>query len=563
MTTMGKTIEEISQQHNITKGPTSREESDIFWQDIGILKNKRIISQKQAANVLAVGEIANIIQESYGPADYAENEKQWKEKVASDSQLANDVEETIKADRLYLVNSPFSKYSSVRATPRHAQSGHATFGGYGRKKEKFPNTEMDDVLKAIEGKRIDGIEDITMRGFKNESQQLIDDIAYCVEDYFKSIIKNPSKQIPNPSRRLLTREGKPIAGLEFLKNQDIDMLEFMRGFYFASLMDNHEDIRANVKQIYGHRSGGGEGYIMNKQEIMKYGINLDHLAKKRHSGLLGIINDMEYGRGIEVLTKIGVISGDAGAKGTIDPTKYNWDALKSERATDLQKNPNLTNQYVRHERGRGCGDDIAVFLASFLPNTYSKQERKNSEISRFIGALLADNIDTVEKDARFAFPGGQDEFSGEYFNKLFKTSARTSKNFRDKFEIKKRKDEQYNLLPKRVIVDYMAASANIPDETVHSSQRHFFKEVNGTCAISQYVKQVFTILRKDGKETPSDTELRRMYRVNMEGRIPLVNLTFQQIPAKDVIQTMMKRYELIREPEKREGKIREFYSRQD
>jgi len=299
---------------------------------------------------------------------------------------------------------------------------------------------------------------------------------------------------------------------------------------------------------------------LNKLQLMGYGIGLRDLSEKRFSGLLGILNDMDRDRKIELLSQIGVVEKHANHHKSIDPMKQNWTILKQERGVDLLENRHLTNQYIRYKTGLGCADDIAIFLASFLPNTYSSQARNNAEISRFLGALMADKIDTLEKDARFVFPGGQDEFVGEYFNTLFQTVCRVNKKFRDKFEITRRKDEQYELLPQRTIVDYMAASANLRDETIHSSQRWFYKDIMGTCALSQYTKQMFSMVRRAGKETPSDAELKQIYKINMTKRTPLVNLTFKQIPARDIINTMMRRYELIYDPSQRERKLIEFYS---
>jgi len=556
---MAGTAGKASETQIATRPQMSQQTIDDFWSDMGFMKNQQISSQSDAARVLSTKEIARIVDSSYDEKTKEENRRQWESLIASKEEILIDAKETIGSDSFYLVKPPFSQCLSVRAIPGHAQNGHSTFRGFQSETRRYPNTDIDTVLEAIEGNRIQGIERISTELFKNMSQQTIDDIVLFVENYFKPILKNPLGDIPDPLRKALDENKTPIGGLRFLGHQEIDTLEFMRGFYFASLIDNYKTIRSKVKQIYGHESGGGETLVMDKNKLMEYGLNINSLSEKKLPGLLGIIGDMEYEKGIELLTQMGIVK-KINSIGTIDPLKYNWDAIKSESAVDLLKNTDLINQYIRYERGLGCGDDIAIFLSSFLPMTYSKQERKNGEISRFIGALMADKIDTIEKDARFAFPGGQDEFIGEYFNTLFKTACKRNRKFREKFEIDKRKDEQYDLLPQRTIVDFMAASANTRDSSVHSSQRWFYKEISGTCAISQYLKYMFQIAKERGGEIPSNNELRNVYKTYMGGTFPQVNLTFKQIPLNNILETMGTRYELIRIPSQRERKLVDFYS---
>ncbi len=546
-------ILKISKKHNATSPITGKGNINQFWKNIGEIYNRDVCSQQTASQEFSMREIGKIIEQAHDEGTFEMNAGIWKMSVAESSDIQEDARVLIKEDNLLLIRPPFSHNLSIRAIPGHAENGHSTFT------QRKPNTDPDAVLKGLEGNNIRGLEELTLNGFKDKSQKTIDEVVYFVEDYFKTILENPQKKPGRTPKRALTREGNPIGGLTFLEKQDIDMVEFMRGFYFASLMDNYDEIRTQVKDIYGYEMGGGDTFAVNNANLMKYGIDINHLTNKDPSGLLKILHDLNPQERTELLTQLKVIQPQRALPKKIDPFKQNWESLKEKYAIDLTKNPHLKNQYIRYNKGLGCSDDTAIFLASFLPQTLSKSRRKNSEISRFTGALLADKIDTLEKNARFLFPGGQDEVVGEYFNQLFQTACKTSRKFRETFNIEDRENEQYNLLPKRTVIDFTAASANRAKEITHSSQRWFYKGIEGTCALSEYVKQMYATMRYLGRGTPSDTKIKNIYHVNMAKETPKVNFTFKQVPLKEIIRIFRERGELVSNPSERERELTKFY----
>lgn len=552
---MEKTITETHGGNSITYPMASDDDLNLFWRDIGIIKNMNIGSQEDAARMLPIREIAEIIAGSYDEMNREMNKSLWKMAVAPKNKIIEDTLQTLEQDNINLVRDPFAEDLSVMAIHGHAQSTHGAFRGKG-----YCNTDTDTVLEALEGNKIRGIEGLTRESSKKRSQGTIDELVYFAEDYLTNIIKYPWKQIQSPMKRLLTRDGQPIGGLEFASKMPIHLIRYLEQFTFGWNMDSYEN-REKVKQTYGHRMGGGDLFPMEKRLMMEYGIDMRHLSEKNPSGLFGILKFLDNEKSKELLTQLGIIKSWNGAEKEIDPLKENWNSMKSERAINLLKNPNIRNQYVRYERGLGCSDDIAIFLSAFSPHEYSGKPEQNLAMSGLMGTLMADKIDTLEKNSMLLFPGGQDEFIGKYFNTLFQTACRTSRNFREAFGIKKRADEQYTLTPERTLVDFTAASANTKDAKIHSSQRWLYKDLGGTSAISEYMKQVFSILRYEGLQTPSDREIRDGYHVEMKATSPSVAVTMKQIPLESVLSTMKERYNLVRNPRERENKLTQFYSK--
>ncbi len=171
--------------------------------------------------------------------------------------------------------------------------------------------------------------------------------------------------------------------------------------------------------------------------------------------------------------------------------------------------------------------------------------------------LMGDRIDTEEKNAELFMPGGQDEIAGHHINGKFRKLCGLKK-FRDTFNIKYRKDGKYDLLDKETVVDFTGAGANTRTEHIHSSQRWFYKETNGTCAISEYFRHLYSQTNNQDKKALKK-DLKNF--VDFK-KIPpkKTKLTFQQIPLGEVKTIIDKRLELVADPERREEKLREYYA---
>ncbi len=180
-------------------------------------------------------------------------------------------------------------------------------------KRRFPNTTIDDVVKAL---------DREPRRIKSKRQKLIDEI----EEYVKQTLRGDS------NRELINSKGQPLLRIPELKNIKVDSTQVLRGIYLGGLRDDIE-VREKVEEIYQIPIGGGKCHLVNTEVMEQMGLDGDILAHQEHKDKI-----QEYRR-------IGLI-------------------VDSKEEDDN----NIIYTYIRYEEGPGQSDDAAIVVAGLLFN---------------------------------------------------------------------------------------------------------------------------------------------------------------------------------------------------
>ncbi|NPE26596.1 hypothetical protein HNV12_01170 [Methanococcoides sp. SA1] len=608
--------EKIAEKYDI-HGYTSEEKYIQFWKETVERKHPhiKINTLEDLANI-PHKIISKTLKQIQTPRAKKKNTERWKTKIAPKKTIMKDLKSTIKNNPTMLISPKMEKAFHIRAIEGHAREGHGKFTykipSFGTIKDSYPNTTTQYVLEAIEQTEAKEIEkeirkrrrkaqeklkktgnkkvnketilnqkaikesykrQTTKKRFQLESQQTNDNIVYQMENWLSDMIKNPAK-IESMSRfTKLKNSKKPLNQMDCL-NGTVDMLEVLRGFYLAANMDDFQGTRTDGFEQYGHQIGGGECHLASTQKLQEYGIGITDLSSSSYKDACKILGHIPNKKRLDVLEDLGVITRKTLPLEEIAKGEFTWNKIKCHPSTtDLEKNPEYWGQYIRDTKGDGVGDDLVIFLAGFLPSSIYDENHEESDVaiqSRIIGALLADQMDTVEKDAKIFIPGGQDKIAAMHINGLFNKlcnlkihNPRKDKyrdygeEFREKLNIKEKTDGKYTLVPHQEVVDYTVAGAN-PEEHIHSSQRWFYKSINGTCAISEYMKHAYFCGRANNQ--PIYLEDLKSFKFDAEEDKPRTKLTFGQIPLKKIRETMNERLHLVKNPKERKQRIRKHYS---
>jgi len=210
----------------------------------------------------------------------------------------------------------------------HAQMGHGAFSG-----RRFPNTEVDDIVRAL-GRNPTIVAE--------QRQDLIDEVADWVDLALEG--KAPAT--------LVNEDGDGLIGCGLLRHIDVDPPDVLRGIYLGGLRDDSE-VRSQVERQHGIRIGGGRMRFIDTDVMHEMGLNGDGLARGSHADK------------IDAYKNQGLIVDDPGPAGRDDRIRY---------------------MYVRERVGGGASDDTAIIAAGKLYNP-----------STALGVFLADAIDTLEK----------------------------------------------------------------------------------------------------------------------------------------------------------------------
>jgi len=210
----------------------------------------------------------------------------------------------------------------------HAQMGHGAFAG-----RRFPNTEMDDIVRAL-GRSPTVVAE--------QRQALIDEVADWVDLALEG--KAPFT--------LVNEDGDGLIGCGLLRHIEVDPPHVLRGLYLGGLRDDSE-IRAQVERQHGIRIGGGRMRFIDTEVMEGMSLNGDRLARGSHADH------------IDAYKNEGLIVEDPGSGKRDDRIRY---------------------MYVRERLGGGASDDTAIIAAGklYTPSTA-------------LGVFLADAIDTLEK----------------------------------------------------------------------------------------------------------------------------------------------------------------------
>ncbi|UCC68604.1 MAG: hypothetical protein JSV79_01310 [Armatimonadota bacterium] len=210
----------------------------------------------------------------------------------------------------------------------HAQMGHGAFAG-----RRFPNTEMDDIVRAL------GRNPLVVA---EQRQNLIDEVVDWVDLALEG--KSPTT--------LVNQDGDGLIGCGLLRQIEVDPSDVLRGIYLGGLRDDSE-IRAQVERQHGIRIGGGRMRFINLDIMEQMDLDGDQLATGEHASH------------IDAYKREGLIVEDPGPGRRDDHIRY---------------------MYVRERLGGGASDDAALVAAGKLYN-----------LSVALGAFVADAIDTLEK----------------------------------------------------------------------------------------------------------------------------------------------------------------------
>ncbi len=245
------------------------------------------------------------------------------------------------------VEEPIRRLLLMQTIIGHAQCKHGEFV------VSYPNATMDDIVLALKLKPCE---------IRRQRQEVIDSIF----EFATEIMMHPNYCCYATPRK------KNLLSLTFdapLK----DPAATLKGMYLASVMDNFEWRTKTMQKYPGVHIGGGECVAVDLVEVRKYGMTLENLAENAWSETQ-----------VTDLKSAGVI---------ID---------KSVKASTNK----VVSAYVRHRKGQGTSDDLAVILAGKL---YGQDAA--------MGVFLCDAIDTWDKYAEMITPGGQDEFFGSLIKK--------------------------------------------------------------------------------------------------------------------------------------------------
>lgn len=486
------------------------------------------------------------------------NAREWEREVASPEKLREDFRYSMKQFKLFWGKGNHNERDLlIRAIPGHAQSGHCTF----RKTGRYPNTMTKDVAEAVSqipGYKLDGFEE-----FSRRSQEAIDEVLHFNEKFFL-FWDTQAYKFPNA----INEKDKGLGNISVLKNPGypINMLEWLKGFYFGGNFDNYDEVRKSAEEKYGFPIGGGSCHPMDINKLKKYNLSLRELAEAEYS--IPLFNHMSPERLKRIFTKMGIIIEKSVDIESIPDSDLNWEAIK-EQGINPQNYPgkDIRNVYMREKKGQGVMDDIAIAEAGFLPEVHGRSVQRQTmydQISKVLAAYMADRIDTLEKDSMVIIPGGQDEIAAKYINERFKRKC-MDKNFRDVYGINvkgKNGSSAYELLPHHVLRDFTMAAA-MTDKQIHSSQAYFLKKQDyqhknrssSTCTLKEIFNAVYTNAYSKGMECQPIVSQNHKVRPN-------ISVGFHGVPWKEVLKCFNERLNLIEDHSKRTERLYDFYNKQ-
>ncbi|MFH0808305.1 MAG: hypothetical protein V1888_01685 [archaeon] len=493
-------------------------------------------------NILRISPkiIAKAIQKEETEETKRKNIQKWKSKVSPAQIAINDIEHTTDKTPTLFLNSKMNKVFNIMATEGHAQQGHSLY-----REQPYPNTTRPDIINAISQAGTPTLKRNFANGrFEGTTQEYIDNIVETLASglfAMETAAKNGKKL-----------EKINIRGLNGTSCFDeISPLDGAIGFRQTTSMDTPET-RNSIFQKYGYPMGTGESFLANMKRLQELGIDIQDIAGIKYKGNLEILNKLPSSKRIKVLENLNVIKINNLPLEDIASGELTWQEIKRySNSFHAKKDPKYQEKYIRHTIGRGVGDDLVIFLAGFSTPSIYIENHKESPLavqSKIIAALLGDQIDTLS--------GDQDSLAGIYIDGIFNKLAQKS-YFRKAYGIRDQPDGIYTLIPKNELIDITLAGANTENQYVHSSQRYFWKDEEGTCAVTEYMKHAYFCARAQNKQMKlSDI---RKFKIKPEKDISNIKLTFEKIPAREVISILNERLQLISDPTRREQNLRQYF----
>ncbi len=420
----------------------------------------------------------------------ANNSRSWHSKVARPSELMIDLQESASLP----VSSPILRYNLIpRAVVGHATEGHVMFSenhGFGKRvNTSLEDIISDEVLRALT--KEDGSSAYSGREeFLTETQELINSIANLltrsVNTYDKTI-------------RATDEEGKPILGLGFLKNVDLNPQALLTGYYFGAHFDDYKDIRKEAERLHGLNYGGGETYLVDRELAAGLGIDLKEFTSGDYTD--EVLKVQPFEKRMNIFKNIGLVKDMSG----IDFAKTkNWEEVLEQGENMIDNNLHI-QQYIREKKGKGGSDDVLIRLASFLKYNGNYKSKNSAWYNGLqVGAQLADFVDTLEKATAIYIPHGMDNGLAKFIEQKWLDKARNDPTYRKVHNIKpgQLEKEEYALVDKKELVTLTALGIN-PRTQIHSSARYFLKrqEIPGltatdTAEYTTTIEQEFLYMQK-------------------------------------------------------------------
>ncbi|MBU2590078.1 MAG: hypothetical protein KKB39_04935 [Nanoarchaeota archaeon] len=234
----------------------------------------------------------------------------------------------------------------MRSIPGHANEGHCLFEKNGIV-NKYPEATNEDIVEAL------GLDSDLI---KAKSQSYIYEV---IEFRDRILAGEDVKHYHNT-------KGKPLFRITLFQNLEIQNLSsILIGMYLGSKMDNY-DWRQKVEEKTNLKIGGGECIGVNREKIKSKNITLQDLATKEHT--------------------------EEEKEDMIKENLLCYNVFSSKE---------VVQAYIRHAKGYGTSDDLAILLAGKLYG-----------IDAAWGVFLTDAIDTWDKYTPFIHKNGQDEQLG-------------------------------------------------------------------------------------------------------------------------------------------------------
>jgi len=486
-------------------------------EDITKLHNPATVSTKVIARAIMAKETEETKRR---------NIAEWKAQVTPAKNAVDDSLYTIGRTPTLFLNAKMNKIFNIMAVEGHAQQGHATY-----RKQAYPNTTRPDIIKAISQKGTPALKRNFANGrFEETTQEYIDNIVETLADglFAMEAARKDGKKLEKISIRGLN--GISCFG-------EVSPLDGAMGFLQSTSMDTKE-IRNLVFQKYGFQMGTGESFLTNMRRSQELGINIRDMAGIRYQGDLEILNQLPSSNRLKVLENLKVIKANNLLLEDIASGELTWKEVKKySNSSSIRKDSNYQEEYIRHTIGHGVGDDLDIFLAGFLPPSIYNEGHKESPLavqSKIILALFGDQIDTLR--------GDQDSLAGTYLNGIFNKLAQNP-DFREAYDIKYQSSGKYTLVPQDELIDFTLAGANTKRQHVHSSQRYFWKDEDGTCAVTEYIKHAYFCAKSQAKEI-NLSDLRK-FKIKLDKDISSTKLTFNRIHAQKILSIMNERLDLV------------------
>lgn len=252
----------------------------------------------------------------------------------------------------------------VQSVLGHAQEKHKIFHENGA---QFPEATLSDVIIAA---------GLDLAEIKKQRQEKIDNVREWIE------------QAKQGSLDRLVLKGKPLLGVELLKDYVVDPEYVLCGMILAGLMDNYE-WRQNTVAHYDAKTidgrelviGGGTSVLLDKEKLIEWKpFAIEELAES-------------------------------------EATLELWLELEERGIITDADNPHAEVIYIRKKKGLGTSDDAAFILAGELYNSKSKNKSNLAARSAFLGAFVVDGVDTYDKCVTHPVESGYDELMGRELRK--------------------------------------------------------------------------------------------------------------------------------------------------